>query len=147
MAVSAACVAFGAWVAVGMERWTIDSAYPRINVLPGVSTEEARAVRASGVQSVEELAASRAVDLSSGGIGVGRADAIIEVARLASLKGIGAENATALVAVGIRTVCDLARADPDRVTAAVRMERDDPRAGRPARVRVWMRAASRECEQ
>lgn len=147
MAASVACVAFGVWVAVGMERWTIDSAYPRIEALPGVSTEEARTVRASGVQSVEELAASRAVDLSSSGIGVGRAEAIIEAARLASLKGIGAENAVALVAVGIRTVCDLARADPDRVTAAVRLERDDPRAGRPARVRVWTRAASRECEE
>lgn len=147
MAAAAACVAFGVWVAVGMERWTIDSVYPRIEALPGVSTEEARAVRASGVQSVEGLAASRAVDLSSGGIGVGQADAIIEAARLASLKGMGAENATALVAVGIRTVCDLARADPDRVTAAVRMERDDPRAGRPARVRVWLQAASRECEE
>ncbi|MCK5412390.1 MAG: DUF4332 domain-containing protein, partial [Gemmatimonadetes bacterium] len=146
MAASAACVAFGVWVAVGMERWTIDSVYPRIEALPGVSTEEARAVRASGVQSVEGLAASRA-DLSSGGIGVGQADAIIEAASLASLKGMGAENATALVAVGIRTVCDLARADPDRVTAAVRMERDDPRAGRPARVRVWLQAASRECEE
>ena len=40
IAASVACVAFGVWVASGMERWTIDSAYPRIGARPGVFQDE-----------------------------------------------------------------------------------------------------------
>lgn len=69
-----------------------------------------------------------------------------EARRLARLRGIGTRNAAALVAVGIEDVCDLARASVEEVSAAVRRAREDPRAGRPARIRVWIGAASDACD-
>lgn len=69
-----------------------------------------------------------------------------EARRLARLRGIGTRNAAALAAVGIEDVCDLARASVEEVSTAVRRAREDPRAGRPARVRVWIRAAADACD-
>ena len=65
----------------------------------------------------------------------------VETARLVALRGIGAENTRLLVASGIRSVADLASADPARLIE--RLERSAGREVVPARVRVWVRAARR----
>lgn len=140
-----AAVGFGVLVSLGMERWTIDSTYPGLGSLPGATAEEESALRAAGVQSVPQLAAHGAGWLTGKGWEPARASELAAAADLAMLRGIGVENAAALISAGIGDACGLARADPGAVSGAVRQARTDPRAGYPPRVRVWVRSAARVC--
>jgi hypothetical protein len=141
----ASALVFGAFVALGMERWTIDSTYPDLEALPGITSGELRSVRAAGVRSVDALSSADAVLLSEYGMEVDRATDLVATAGLTAHRGMGAENAAALRSAGIPTVCALARADAATVSKAVRAVRADPRAGSPSRVRVWIRSAARTC--
>jgi hypothetical protein len=62
----------------------------------------------------------------------------IDLARLATLRGIGAPDALALAAVGVRSVEDLAEAEPAALAARLGVR---GRAVDPSRVRLWVRAA------
>lgn len=139
-------VAFGTVVALGMERWTIDSAYPELGSLPGITPGELRRLEEAGIGSVEALSKARPDRFADQGLEVERAAELVETAGLAALRGIGSENAAALKSAGIPTVCALARADAAMVSVAVRALRTDPRAGSPPRVRVWIRSAARRCD-
>lgn len=67
-----------------------------------------------------------------------------DAAGLAVLRGIGTENAAALRDAGVRSVTELAAADPDSLYAQlVRLRGRNPGRLRPAQVRVWVRAAQR----
>ena len=65
----------------------------------------------------------------------------IEFARLATLRGIGTDNARALNRLGITSVEALATTDA--ATLARQLERLEGRSVVEARVRVWIRAARR----
>jgi hypothetical protein len=122
-----------------MDRRTFASTVPYVRALPGVSAAEAR--------SMEEAGLRTAFAVSSGGVGIlerlaiPNATRLVEIARLASLRGIGTENAAALAAAGYGSVQLLAAAPAEAVWRAVQR----PGAARPtpAEVRVWVRAAQR----
>ena len=141
----ASALVFGVLVALGLERWTIDSTYPDLEALPGITSQELRSLRAVGVGSVEALSSTNTEVLTQHGVEVDRAINLVATAGLTAHRGIGAENAAALGSAGIPTVCALARADAATVSRAVRAVRADPRAGSTPRVRVWIRSAARAC--
>lgn len=135
----AAAALFAVGVAWGMERWTISSATPRLEDLPGVPA----AVLARAGHDAFSLARSRPEGLAAA---TGRTPAEtrewVRAARLATLRGIGTANAGALRQAGIASVEDLARAAPDSLAA--RLARVAGREVPAARVRVWVRAARAE---
>ncbi|MEJ2311656.1 MAG: DUF4332 domain-containing protein [Gemmatimonadales bacterium] len=141
----AGALVFGVFVALGLERWTIDSTYPDLEALPGITSQEIRSLQAVGVRSVEALSSTQTEVLTQHGIEVDRAINLVATAGLTAHRGIGAENAAALGSAGIPTICALARADAATVSRAVRAVRADPRAGSTPRVRVWIRSAARAC--
>lgn len=144
-AAAAAAVAFGAVVTVGMDRWTIDSTYPAIDAIPGLTPLEREALGSAGIERIDRLAGAEPDRLAATGLPAARAEALSALAELVLLRGLGTANVTGLWASGIRSVCELARADPVRIAEAVRAHRPDPNAGRLARVRVWVRSAERAC--
>lgn len=66
------------------------------------------------------------------------------VARLALLRGMGADHARALIALGIQDTCELARSNPERLAGQLRSATGRARPTEPE-VRVWVRAAERQC--
>lgn len=141
-------------VLLGMERRTISSTTPHLARLPTVTSSEVRALREHGYHSVFRLAdADGYAVAAASGLPPERAAAIVELARLASLRGIGTEHAADLAAAAdVRTVCQLAGRSPGPLWAAVRATpRREPSAPRPAErptraeVRVWVGAARRAC--
>ncbi|HKK26676.1 MAG TPA: DUF4332 domain-containing protein [Gemmatimonadota bacterium] len=139
-------LAFCAAVQLGVDRLTIDATKPRVSDLPGLPRPALERLRAAGLEDARDLAdadpdaLARRSDLPEPEVRTA-----VRAARLAALRGVGTVNAGALWAGGVRSVCDLASAAPAQVSSLVRAVRDDPRAGRPARVRVWLRAAREAC--
>lgn len=126
---------FSALVLLAMERGTIASTTPRLAELPGVPADRLEPM-GHDVFSLAEADPVRVARV--GGTTLAGARAWIETARLATLRGIGAEGLAALRAAGVRTIADLARSDPERLTRQLRA------SGHPvpaARVRIWVRAA------
>jgi len=143
---STAAAGFTLLVLAGIDRWTVDSVQAGLAKLPGASPVVAAALLRAGVGSVPALARADAAALAGrAGLDAETAHALVAAARLANLQGLGATNAAALWAEGVRSPCALAGADPARVARAIRAERRGPNAARPARLRVWLRAARRVC--
>ncbi|MFQ5678126.1 MAG: DUF4332 domain-containing protein [Gemmatimonadota bacterium] len=140
---------FALTVLAGMDRWTVDSVYPRLRDLPGVEgTAVLARLQGAGLGEVRELAASDPADLADRtDLPATEASRLVERAQLALLRGLGTTNAAALVDSGIGSVCALARSAPPVVAGAIRARRSDPRAGHVPRIRGWLRAARRECER
>lgn len=126
---------YSALVLLAMERATISSATPRLADLPAVPATHLRAL---GYDPFSLAEASPERLARQAGVGTDDAREWIEVARLATLRGIGAANARHLRRIGIRSVEDLAGADPREVEA--RLAEEGARVP-PARIRVWIRAA------
>ena len=138
-------VLFSGAVLAEMERHTISSYTPRLEVVaPEASgaAEAAAATRALRAGGYDVFALARTTprevtqrtDLSRED-----AEAWIRRARLATLRGIGARHLEPLARAGVRSVEDLAAADPARLAA----ELDNLPSVTPARVRVWVRGARR----
>ena len=126
-------IAFSGVTIAAMHKRTISSVVPTVADLGA----PAEALDRAGINDVWALASAEpraARDLE----GVDAARRWIELARLATLRGIGAPNARALEAIDIRTVSDLAGADHERLASRLR---DAGGPAEPARVRVWVRAA------
>ena len=70
--------------------------------------------------------------------GVGDARRWIDLARLATLRGIGAPNARALEGVGVASVADLAAEEPELLASRLRATGAPVE---PARIRGWVRGA------
>ncbi len=138
-------IVFSLAVMAGIDWYTVDSRAPTLEDLPGVGAEEAATLRELGWGSVDAVAEATPDRLRAAGISPEVAAEAVETARLATLRGIGMPNAHLLRRAGAGTVCDLARADWRELSAAVDEARPDPHAGRPARVRVWIRAARDAC--
>jgi hypothetical protein len=134
----ALAVLFSIGVLLGMEVLTVDSRRPsfeHFSELPG------RELRAHGYDMFKLAKSSPAYIAEIAGTTVDTAQQWIDVARLATLRGIGPENVHALQAVGITSLAALAAAD-----WRVLEEQLEDHTGRDivdARVRVWIRGARR----
>ena len=143
----AACVCLGLSIAIliGMEHTTISSTVPTMDRLPGVRESTIEGIRAAHITSVFELASTTPTDLAAAtqlkSQDVGTA---IDVARLVTLQGMGTEHGRVVLALGVNSVCELARQDPDILHAEARVRTVGVRPT-PAEVRVWIRAARRHC--
>ena len=121
---------------LGMERRTVASYQPEMADLPGVP---ASALSRAGYD-VFSLAQADARRLGAALGGTAPQAAVwIERARLATLAGIGTENAKRLLAAGISSVADLAAADPDGVRA--RLVADGGPEIPDRRLRLWIHRA------
>lgn len=134
-AVAIAAIAFSALTIAAMHTETIASVVPRIEDLGA----PAAPVERLGIDNPWDLAGADPESLAAAlEANPTSARAWVERARLATLRGIGADRAMRLEEAGIESVEELARVEPDRL--ARRLERaGEP--SRPARVRVWVRAA------
>ncbi|MGH7481086.1 MAG: DUF4332 domain-containing protein [Longimicrobiales bacterium] len=143
VAVSLACaLPFCALVLAGMERWTIASYRPRLSAIVGAGAGVALQRAELDAFSLAAARPRRVAELT--GADARQAARWIERARLATLRGIGTENARLLERVGIGSVEALAAARPGIVVARLRSAGCDPV---PARVRVWVRAARRATDR
>lgn len=126
---------------LGMEAWTISSRTPRMRDLPGLMPSDVETLRAWGVGSPFDLADADPARLADRvpEADPDEAERWVGAARLATLRGTGTRNARLLSSWGVRSPADLARADPEEVARCFR--RIGETRVRPARVRVWWRAA------
>jgi predicted flap endonuclease-1-like 5' DNA nuclease len=131
-------VSFSAVVLWAMEGTTVSSLGPRLRDLPEVPVT---ALASAGYDAFALAAAHPAAVATVADAPPAAAKAWIEFARLATLRGIGADNARALNRLGISTVEQLAAADAS--TVARDLERLHGRDVIDARIRVWIRAAQR----
>jgi hypothetical protein len=131
-------VVFAALALHGMERWTITSYTPRLHDLPGVGADVRARLAAADLADPFRLALvpPESVAIRSG-IGPETARAAQAAAQLATLRGIGTTHAKRLAAVGVASVPQLARADPDSLWHRLQGSSRPT----PAEVRVWVRAA------
>lgn len=131
----------------GMEHYTISSTTPRLEDLPLATATNVRALRAAGYQSVPAVSAAvpRAV-ADATGLTADTGERLVRMARLTMLRGIGSDHAARLAALGIRSVCGLARWSPGRLWRVIH---GAGAAGAvrptPAEVRIWIRAARERC--
>ena len=130
---------------LGMEAWTISSRTPRLRDLPGLLPSDVENLRVWGVDSPFSLAERTPRGLSDDVPGVDAAEASrwIDIARLATLRGMGTRNARILDRWGISSPADLARTDPDALARCFESYGGGVDIGR-AQVRVWWRAARSE---
>ena len=139
--------AFSATTIAGMERRTISSTVPRLSELPGLTAGELGALRSAGIRTSFELSRADPTDLADrAGLATQASESLVRTARITTLRGIGNRHAGTLIELGIGTVCELSEQDPDSLL--YRMIGEGPRA-RPtgAEVRVWVRAAQRNCRR
>jgi predicted flap endonuclease-1-like 5' DNA nuclease len=125
-----------------MDRITVGSYAPRLAAVAG---NDAPVLKSAGLD-VYALAHAPIENIEQKlGIPADSATALIERARLVTLRGIGTHYATLLQEAGVESIADLARAEPHQL--AQEMERV---AGEPvssARVRVWVKGAKHIAEQ
>jgi hypothetical protein len=137
---------FSVATVIGMERWTISSVVPRLADLPNLTPAGAELIEQAGISSTFELAKRAPATFASAVILPGvKPDSIIEVARLAAFRGIGAGHARELRATGVATVCVLGSQDPQDLWQRLHASSDGRKRPTPAEVRVWVTAAGREC--
>lgn len=121
---------------VGMERWTISSTVPVLELL---AAPELR----SPWQFARLDPRAAAIQL---GVSTDAATEMVELARLMTLRGIGAAHARELARAGVPSVCDLGSSVPGDLWR--RLHQLHPDLGRrptEAEVRVWVAAAQRAC--
>ncbi|MGD8726485.1 MAG: DUF4332 domain-containing protein [Gemmatimonadales bacterium] len=149
-------VVFAAITLLGMERRTISSVGPEIREMPGISEAETAAITGAGIGSPFALAKARPSSVATRtGLPPARAAQLVELSRLVTLRGIGANHTTRLHELGVSTVCALARwppavlwrayhsRDPERGTRSL----PGPMRPTTAEVRMWIGTARRECTE
>jgi hypothetical protein len=136
--------AFAGVVLWGMDHRTVSSTVPNLDDVPGLTATDRAALRRAGVTTVRALAGLDGTAPRASGLAPDRLGEAIATARLVMLRGLGADHARTLGALGIRSACDLPYRDPDSLAAAVRRIGRRPRPT-AAEVRVWQAAASRTC--
>ncbi len=117
--------------------------------LPGIKRREAALLELADVTAAESLA-RRAAD-EHGQEELSRlllvprpriAD-LAAAAKIATFRGIGAENARLLAEAGVHTLEELAAEDPAELYSRL-IAQDGGRRVRPQRVRVWVQAAQED---
>ncbi|MBI2616421.1 MAG: DUF4332 domain-containing protein [Gemmatimonadetes bacterium] len=134
----ALAITFSLVTLAAMERWTISSTVPVIE-LP-------TAPRLTSPWQVARLTpAVAAVRL---GVSTEAAAAIVESARLMTLRGIGSAHTRELARAGVRSVCELASSSPPDLWRRIH-DVHSALGRRPtaAEVRVWVLAAERTCKR
>src|SRR2546425_476272 len=122
----------------GIDRWTVSSTVPYVDQVPGVSATARTRLATAGFHDVFRLA-SLPPDTVAARVGLPPDEAreVVEAARLVTFRGIGTRHAAWLRALGVTSIADLARADPDSLC---RVLPPDPHPT-AAEGRVWVRAA------
>jgi len=133
---AAGAVLFSVGVLIGMEHMTVDSYTPTLEgIAPGYGEE----LRANGYDAFSLAKASAQQIAEVAEVDTAIAAGWIQSSRLATLRGISSEHMHLLRQLGINSVEDLARQDPQRLTAE--LEQTTGRDFVDARVRVWIRGA------
>ena len=139
-------VLFAVTVLGGMERYVISSVTPRLAEIPGIGSAEVQLFRAAGVRTPFDLANAEASSLAAQTpLSPDESGAAVAMARLITLRGIGAVHGRELYQLGITSVCDLANRNPAALADTIRAVRGKIRPT-AAEVRVWVRAAARDCQ-
>lgn len=142
IAATVLATAFSIIVLIGMELLTVDSRKPELEHFAELPSAHLRAhdydmfKLANASPTHVAAIAKTSLDTAAG---------YIEVARLATLRGLGTDNVHALRELGITTLQGLAAADWRVIEDG--MESITGRDVVPARVRVWIRGARRELER
>jgi hypothetical protein len=131
-------------VLLGMEHFTISSTVPQLVEVPGVDRLTATRLRDAGIADVFDLAAAEPAMLHQIGLTQPDAATVISHARLVTLRGIGTGHTRTLLTIGVDEICELASQEPDRLIRSMQSAGNSIRPT-PAEVRVWIRAARRQC--
>jgi hypothetical protein len=142
IAATAAAVALSVLVLIGMEMMTVDSRKPQ---LEHFSELPAAALRAHDYDMFKLANASPKHIATVARTSEETAAQYIEIARLATLRGMGSENFQMLRELGITSLQGLAAADWRVLEDG--LESISGKDVVPARVRVWIRGARRELER
>jgi hypothetical protein len=140
---------FSAGIYAGIMRWTVASSAPNLADMEGIPQDILTLLAQKGVETPPALLSrtarpdrfatlARETDVASEDL-----RAVREAARLVDLKGLGAAHYNALRSLGIMTVEDLARQEPEVLSPRWRaaVVRKPPTL---AQVRLWVWAARRE---
>ncbi len=120
---------------LGMERWTISSIVPVMEL-----------AAAPELTSPWTIAAMPPAELAiRAGVSTDSARRIRDRAQLIALRGIGAEHADRLIATGVTSVCRLAQSEAPGLWRRLQEADPSPRPTQPE-VNVWVRAAHRVCQ-
>ncbi len=134
-ATAIAAIVFSALAIAAMHTKTIASVVPTIADLGAPAAPLARL----GIDDPWDLAGADPIRLAAASrTDAATARAWVERARLATLRGIGADGAMRLEEAGIESVEELARVEPERLARSLETSGEPVP---PARVRVWVRAA------
>jgi len=131
-----AAFAFSVLVLTGMEFMTFSSTRPHLSELPGVP---AATLTRDGYDVFSLAMADPAAIAERYQVPGSEAQAWVDAAQLAALRGIGSSNAALLRQAGVHNVRDLAAQDPDQLVHT--LERITGEDLVDARVRVWIRGA------
>ena len=144
VAAAAAAVAFSLAVLFGMDRWTTDSLTPTLRGLWLASPAQQESLASTPYRDLFVLADAEPAEVAAAtGAPSSSAEEWISGSQLSTLRGIGTVNAQLLWEAGVRSLEDLASAEPDELGADLRRRTTRPRAATPSKVRVWVSAARR----
>jgi hypothetical protein len=129
-------------VLIGMETWTFTSSKPQITNLPNVPGEM---LERAGYDVFRLAQSTPSLVAADAGVDRATAQAWVDRAGLASLRGIGTDNLLLLQQLGINSVDQLAAADP--AVLITNLEKETGQNWVDARVRVWVRGARRLVSQ
>ena len=141
---AAAAALFCVAALLGMDRWNIDSFVPQLKNFSLLEPEGRAQLTDTPYENLFVLAKSSPQEIVNA-TGASRAAAQhwIDVAQLATFRGLGTENARLLWKLGIRSLDDLAAADPDRLGRELRDNAVRPRTATSKKLHVWIAAARR----
>ena len=126
----------------GMDRYNTDSLRPRLQDLWLVELADRERLAATPYGNLFVLAGAEAAEVAgTAAVTSWQAHEWIAAARLATLRGIGTENARLMWDAGIFSVAQLAASEPGELGPRLRSMTGRPRAATPPKVRVWVAAA------
>ncbi len=133
---------------LGMDRFTVASLTPRVRDLAAIPPIEVEALEARGASTLFDLFyATRALGPPPASAAGAGEPPWMEMARLATFRGIGTGGANALAEIGVKSTADLASQDPRELFKRLHAVR--PRDMRLLLVRVekWVSEAQRLTER
>jgi len=144
VAAAVAAVAFSLAVLIGMDRWNTDSLRPTLRGLWLVSPAQQQSLAPTPYRNLFVLADAEPAEVAEITSALSSlAEQWVSASQLSTLRGIGTVNAQLLWDAGVRSLADLASAEPDELGADLQQRTTRPRAATPPKVRVWVGAARR----
>jgi len=143
-AAAVVAVAFSLAVLFGMDRWNTDSLKPTLRGLWLASPAQQQSLAPTRYRNLFVLADAESAEVvGATGAPSSLAEQWVSASQLSTLRGIGTVNAQLLWEAGVRSLSDLASAEPDELGADLRRRTTRPRAATSPKVRVWVSAARR----